>query len=140
SALLRDADAAMYEAKERGRGAAVLFDVDMRAQSLASLDAEQTLRQALAAGELGVAYQPIVQLGERRIVALEALARLTHPSRGPIAPAHFIGIAEASGLIDRVGRAVLEQACRQAAAVRDARRDRNVRLSVNLSASELAAP
>ncbi|HEY4097945.1 MAG TPA: EAL domain-containing protein [Baekduia sp.] len=115
-ALLRDADAAMYRAKERGRGGIELFDTRMRERAVGRLQIEAGLRRALEDDELEVHYQPIVDFDDGSIAAVEALVRWRHPERGLLAPDEFIPVAEESGLIVPLGRRVLELACTQAAA------------------------
>ena len=105
----------MYRAKERGQGRCELFDAEMRARAVRRLEVESELRGALAREELALHYQPVVELGSGEIVGLEALVRWGHPRRGMLDPAEFVSIAEASGLIEPIGRWVKETACRQAA-------------------------
>jgi diguanylate cyclase (GGDEF)-like protein len=112
--LLRDADTAMYRAKANGKAKYELFSQEMQHQTSERLRLEMDLRRAMERGELQVHYQPVVDLLSRRIVEVEALVRWYHPQRGPVSPADFIPVAEDSGLIGRVGRWVLVQACTQA--------------------------
>jgi diguanylate cyclase (GGDEF)-like protein len=138
-ALIRDADAAMYQAKRQGGARFNLFDDEMRAQSVALLEAEQALRHVVANGGMRVAYQPIVRVADQRPVGVEALARLS-TSGGVTAGAEFIPLAEEIGLIGIIGKQVLQQACRKAAEMRKARADPPLRLFVNISAAELESP
>jgi diguanylate cyclase (GGDEF)-like protein/PAS domain S-box-containing protein len=135
--LLRDADAAMYRAKELGKARCEVFDESMRDQAVERLDLEGGLRHALERGELRVLYQPQVELATGRIVGAEALLRWQHPERGLVVPPLFIPIAEQTGLIVPIGAWVLEEACRQAAAW-TATSGRDVAISVNVSPRQLA--
>ena len=136
--LIRDADAAMYRAKDRGRARYELFDEQMRARTITRLSLENELRRALERDELEVVYQPVVSLRDASMVSVEALLRWDHPQRGQIAPDEFIPVAEESGLIEPIGEWVLEQACRQAAIWHAARPDAApLGMSVNLSARQL---
>jgi diguanylate cyclase (GGDEF)-like protein/PAS domain S-box-containing protein len=139
-ALLRDADAAMYRAKEAGRSRIEVFDMGMREWAVDRLATEAALRRALERDdELVVHYQPVVDLADGAIAAVEALVRWHHPERGLLGPDHFVGVAEDSGLIVPLGRRVLELACAQAAAWAAARGvDRPVLpVHVNLSPRQL---
>jgi diguanylate cyclase (GGDEF)-like protein/PAS domain S-box-containing protein len=132
--LIRDADAAMYQAKARGRGRFEIFDRAMRARTIERLSVENDLRRALERDELRVSYQPIVSLRDGSVASVEALLRWEHPERGVVLPAEFIPVAEESGLIEPIGRWVLEAACTQAADWHALRPDsRPLGISVNLS-------
>lgn len=138
-AMLRDADAAMYRAKERGKARAEVFDTTMRRRAVERLELESGLREALARGQLRVVYQPEVSLEHGRIVAVEALLRWEHPQLGPVSPARFIPIAEQSGLIVPIGAWVLREACRQAAKWNAQAGGEGIVVAVNLSPRQLGA-
>jgi diguanylate cyclase (GGDEF)-like protein/PAS domain S-box-containing protein len=137
--LIRNADAAMYRAKEGGRARCVLFDAAMRANAMRRLEVERELRHALDRDELTLHYQPVVNLRSGEISGLEALVRWQHPTRGLLEPAEFVPIAEDSGLIEPIGRWVQERACRQILDWHDRRPDeRPFDVAVNLSARQVA--
>ena len=139
--LLRDADAAMYRAKELGRARCEVFDEDMRAQALRRLDTEHAMPRALERNEFRILYQPIVGLDTGTMTGVEALVRWEHPEHGLITPAEFVPIAEDNGLIVPLGAWVLRQAMEQAAQwhrQRPSRRDLHV--TVNLSARQVQDP
>src|ERR1700761_931063 len=137
--LVRDADAAMHRAKERGRARWELFDETLRGRAISRLRVENDLRRALQRRELTLDYQPLVSMGDGRLVGVEALVRWDHPERGRIAPGDFIPVAEENGLIEPIGRWVLAHACCQAADWYRARPDAApVSMSVNLSAAQVA--
>jgi diguanylate cyclase (GGDEF)-like protein/PAS domain S-box-containing protein len=137
--LIRDADAAMYRAKERGRGRCEVFDAEMRARAVHRLETERELRHALDRDELELHYQPLIALGSGEIVGLEALVRWNHPERGLLDPSEFVSIAEDSGLIEPIGRWVQENACRQALGWHELRPDqRPLDVAINLSARQVA--
>jgi diguanylate cyclase (GGDEF)-like protein/PAS domain S-box-containing protein len=136
--LIRDADAAMYRAKDRGRARYEVFDEGMRGRAIERLRVENDLRRAIERGELRLEYQPVVSLRNFSIVGVEALLRWRHPQRGEVPPSEFIPIAEENGLIEPIGRWVLEHACRQAAQWYSARPDAApLTMSVNLSAVQV---
>jgi diguanylate cyclase (GGDEF)-like protein/PAS domain S-box-containing protein len=139
--LLRDADAAMYQAKAAGRARSTVFADSMRTRALHRLDTEIALRRAIAEGELRLYYQPIVNLTTGRTDAVEALVRWQHPTQGIIPPAEFIPIAEETGLIIPLGEWVLGEACRQANGWRRTYPQlSHMTMSVNLSGRQIAQP
>jgi diguanylate cyclase (GGDEF)-like protein/PAS domain S-box-containing protein len=139
--LLRDADVAMYRAKASGRGSYALFEPSMQAEVVTRQALESDLREAIERERLTLAYQPIVDLRDGRIVAVEALARWSHPTRGEVAPVVFIPSAEESGLILPLGRWVIRRACLDLAGMRQrGGAAAALRLSVNLSPRQLAEP
>jgi len=137
--LIRDADAAMYRAKERGRSRCEFFDAEMRARALRRLEVERELRRGIERDELSLNYQPVVCLANGEITGLEALVRWKHPERGQLDPPDFIHVAEESGLIEPLGRWVQESACRQILQWHELRPDgRPLDVGVNLSARQVA--
>jgi diguanylate cyclase (GGDEF)-like protein len=135
--LVRDADAAMYQAKERGRDRYEVFGAATRERVTQRLELESQLRRAIESGDIAVYYQPEVDLARAVVTGVEALARWRHPDRGLILPMEFIGVAEETGLIAPLGSLVLETACRQAA---EWQARAGLRVAVNLSARQLLAP
>jgi diguanylate cyclase (GGDEF)-like protein/PAS domain S-box-containing protein len=138
--LLRDADAAMYRAKERGRARYELFDNAMRARAVARLETEAALRVAIDKGQLSLAYQPEVFLDDGRLAGAEALLRWRDGEGSELStPSEFVPVAEETGLIVPIGSWVLRQACLQLAEWRRAAGDRApTSISVNISGRQLA--
>jgi len=131
--LLHDATTALLEAKARGRGEWALFDRQTRARAVQRLTVESELEPAIARGEFELFYQPIVDLVTRRPVAFEALARWRHPDLGLLLPDRFIPVAEETGLIDRLGANLVDQAC----AFLGQHPEPGVQVFVNVSPSQL---
>lgn len=134
TSLVRDADAAMYRAKDRGRSRVELFESTMRSNAVRRLMLDAELRVAIASGELLLDYQPIVRAHTGVLVGIEALVRWRHPIRGLVAPSDFIPIAEQTGLIVPLGDWVLDRACRDFVDVHD------LHVNVNLSGRQLGDP
>ncbi|MGZ8724339.1 MAG: putative bifunctional diguanylate cyclase/phosphodiesterase, partial [Aeromicrobium sp.] len=139
--LVSDAEAAMYRAKDEGRGHSAVFVETMRTKAIGRLDTEVELRQSIIDGDLRLHYQPIVQLADGQVIGHEALVRWDHPTRGLLGPDHFIEVAEETGLIVPLGAWVVQEACRQAKRfqTRDPRWSR-LTMSVNLSGRQLGQP
>jgi len=139
--LVRQADVAMYRAKQNGKAGFEIYDERMSVEAWRRLEMEAELRRAIANDQLRVHYQPVFDLITNRIVEVEALVRWQHPDRGLLQPVDFIPFAESMGLIVEIDRFVLETACRQVrswGAVGDG--GRALTLGVNLSAREFRVP
>jgi diguanylate cyclase (GGDEF)-like protein/PAS domain S-box-containing protein len=137
--LMADADAAMYRAKEKGRGRIEVFNDVMRSTVVHRLNTESMLRRALELDELRLHYQPVISLVDQRVVGYEALVRWQHPERGLIGPAEFIPVAEDTGLIVQIGTWVVKESLRQALIWQELDpQDRFI--AVNLSARQLTQP
>ena len=135
---LRDADLAMYNAKQEGGGSSSMFSSRLRQETDLRAKLEEDLRHAIEAEQFHLNYQPIYDVCSRKIVACEALLRWRHPQLGMVSPTTFIPVAEETGLIIPIGEWVLESACRQAVKwtqMLDYRED--LRISVNVSAKQL---
>ena len=139
--FLRDADSAMYSAKESGKARYEIFDHEMHVRNIRLLQVETDLRKAIDREEFRVYYQPIIDIKTGEIGELEALIRWEHPELGLVFPNEFINIAEETGLIIPIGEWVLEEACRQTHKWQNELPDcRDLCISVNLSAKQLMHP
>jgi diguanylate cyclase (GGDEF)-like protein len=139
--MVRDADTAMYRAKDRGRARCEIYDTSMRAAAEARLRIESDLRRAIARQEFQLHYQPIVMLSDQQLCGFEALVRWQHPERGLVPPDGFIPIAEETGLILPIGLWVLREACRQMRAWdREFPERADLAINVNLSARQCLDP
>lgn len=135
--LVKNADTAMYHAKSSGKSTYTLFNSSMEDRAIERLEIETALRKAVAASEILPVYQPLIDLANGQIIGAEALARWTHPVRGPISPALFIPVAEETGLIAPIGYGILEMACMQAVYWQYYYGLTNFTMSVNLSGRQL---
>ena len=136
--LISNADAAMYRAKDQGRDRVAVFTSELRSQSQQRLETAHRLRNALENEELEVWFQPIVDTTTSRPIAAEALVRWRHPVLGDVPTQHLIEVAEETGMIQRLGTAVIAATCESMAALGDIAD--GLRFSVNLSAHQLADP
>ena len=133
--LLRNADIAMYAAKNQGKNRVAFFDVSMEQAIRSRFELEGELRKALEQGDISLVYQPIVRLDSRELIGVEGLARWHHPTLGTIPPDRFIPIAEETGLIVPLGWRLMEQACRDAQRWRQ--RHPELGMGLNVSVAQL---
>jgi diguanylate cyclase (GGDEF)-like protein/PAS domain S-box-containing protein len=140
-ALLRFADAAMYDAKAHGRAGWRVFDASLAKESAERLELTNELRDALRQDQLAVHYQPVVELATGQLIGIEALLRWQHPKRGWVPPALFVPLAEETGLVAALDRWVLARACHDVATMRSSGMiPVSARLAVNISACNIADP
>ena len=140
-ALMRNADVAMYMAKEKGKGRYQVFEPEMHDTALRRLELKADLQRALEHDEFILHYQPVIELDSGRITGVEALIRWIHPDRGIVQPLEFIPLAEETGLIVPIGRWVLREACRYAVELQgEFPMEPAFHMAVNLSARQLARP
>ena len=144
SDLMRDADIAMYQAKDNGKGRYTIFDRAMYDRTLKLIELENNLRIALKRSEFAMHYQPIMSLHDNHLVGFEALIRWKHPQKGFISPTEFIPIAEDTGLILELGEWLLKEACQQ---LQTWRRKyaflphiNSLKMSINLACQQLQEP
>jgi diguanylate cyclase (GGDEF)-like protein len=139
--VLRDADIAMYRAKELGKARFEVFNADMRLQAMARLRLENELRHAIDEHEFQVSYQPIYSLENLQVIGFEALLRWNHPTRGPLKPHEFMAVMEEAGFILPVGKWILEEACSQLQRWHVLFPHlRHLTINVNISGRQLAQP
>jgi diguanylate cyclase (GGDEF)-like protein len=131
--ILRNADLALYRSKREGRNRFHIYSMQMKAEADRRSALEIDLREAIWGDQLEVHYQPVVDIVSRRVVSVEALARWTHPTRGPISPTEFIPVAEQTGLIVELGNWVMLRACRDATQMPS-----QIKVAVNLSPVQFA--
>ena len=134
-ALIRNADLALYAAKDGGRGRHHFYAADLHSDAEDRRQLEQDLREAISNGGLALQYQPVVHTSTERITAFEALLRWDHPVHGPMAPAKFIPVAEDAGLIAQIGEWALRTACQHLAQL-----PAGVRVAVNVSTLQFTNP
>jgi diguanylate cyclase (GGDEF)-like protein len=137
--LVRNADSAMYRAKDQGRDNYQLYTPSMNAQALERLALENMLRKAISHREFVLHYQPVVDIATKNIIGVEALIRWQHPEKGLLSPAHFISVAEISGLILPIGDWVLRTACKQLK-IWQKRINSQLTVAVNLSTRQFQQP
>lgn len=139
--LLRNADAAMYMAKETGKGRYQIFEPEMHARALARLELKADLQRAIDEGEFTLRYQPIMDLTSGEMAGMEALVRWEHPLRGTVPPLEFVPLLEDTGLIVQVGTMVMREACAWAARMQqECPRDPDLSMAVNVSVAQLQRP
>ncbi len=139
--ILRDADTALYDAKNNGRGSCRLFDPEMHALAMMRLSMENELRRGIERGELRLLYQPVQSIKTGQMVEVEALIRWEHPKRGMLLPSEFIPLAEETGLILPLGEWALHEACRQMKLWQTQMpQHRDLAVAVNVSGIQFARP
>jgi diguanylate cyclase (GGDEF)-like protein len=139
--ILRDADTAMYRAKDAGKARYELFDTEMHSRAVLRLNLENDMRRAIERQEFRAYYQPIMHLETGKVAGFEALARWEHPERGLVSPTEFIPVAEETGLIVPIGLWMLEEACRQMHEWHcQSPANKLLTISVNLSGKQLMQP
>ena len=139
-AMVRNADAAMYVAKNSGKARVELFDAVLHQQIRRRHEMAAELEEALRLGQIQTHFQPQIALGTGELIGFEALARWAHPERGMIPPSEFIGVAEESGLIVELGEQVLRQACAALSSWLDLSPERPLKVAVNVSGRQLPDP
>jgi EAL domain-containing protein (putative c-di-GMP-specific phosphodiesterase class I) len=139
--LLRNADAAMYTAKENGKANHQLFNPELHARTMARMELKAELLRAHENGEFTLRYQPIMDLARGDMAGMEALARWEHPERGVLSPTEFVPLLEETGLIVQVGRQILSEACAWGAHMQqECPREPPLSMAVNVSARQLQRP
>lgn len=136
--VVRNADVALFWAKDSGRSKLARYDREVHYQAIDQLVLRQDLERAIHSGELRIVYQTIVDLQDDSLRGVEALVRWQHPQRGPVSPAEFVPLAEQSGMMVELGTWILRRSCLTAAAMQ--RPGRPLMMSVNISATQLSQP
>jgi diguanylate cyclase (GGDEF)-like protein/PAS domain S-box-containing protein len=137
--LMRNADLAMYKAKERGRNNYQFYSEDLNTNAVKRLRTEYEIRQALERKEFELYYQPKISIADNEIVGVESLVRWNHPERGLLAPDEFIGIAEDTGSIIDLGSWIIEEACRASKILSQCQR-RPIQVAINISPRQFRDP
>ncbi len=137
--LLKNADMAMYRAKKAGRNNIQFFSQDMNEEMQRQMDLERELREAIRVGQLDLYYQPIINVRDGRVVALEALLRWNHPTRGLLTPQDFLDVAEQTGQLQQLGEWVCHNACLQSRAIQEMS-PTPVTVNINLSSRQYNHP
>ncbi len=138
--IIRDADIAMYVAKNRGKSRAVMFHPDMRQRVVERLKLETDLRRAIGNGELRIYYQPVVNINTGQLVGFEALVRWQHPDKGLLLPSEFVTLAEETGMIIAIDRWVVSEACLQIQTWNQTYKPNpELTISVNISAKHITS-
>lgn len=135
--LVREADTAMYQAKEGGRNSVAVYEESMRTRVTERVELERDLRYAVTRHELHLVYQPIISMGTKDVLGVEALIRWAHPTFGVLLPKRFIPLAEETDLINEIGSWVIEEAVRQVSTCRKLPGMTDLSISVNLSVAQL---
>jgi EAL domain-containing protein (putative c-di-GMP-specific phosphodiesterase class I) len=139
NSLMKNADLAMYRAKEQGRNTYHFYSEEMNSNAIKRLRTEYELRRAMERSEFVLFYQPKVRLSDKQIVGVECLIRWEHPERGLLTPNEFIEVAEETGAIVDIGNWIIQEACRNGKAL-SVQAKRNIQIAVNISPRQFRDP